>query len=81
MANSLDLKPDGNGMIHIPTNCDLLNKLYGNQGVRIRMLQRHPLKQKKNPTVRQLIDELAKKHDKLLEEKEKQQELLAALRR
>ena len=56
---------NGNGYIQIPSSSQLLERLYNNHGVRVRMIRRS--RPKKIPTVRELIDHLAKKHEKLLE--------------
>ena len=55
----------GNGYIQLPSNSQILERLYNDQGVRVRMIRRN--RPKKIPTVRELIDQLAKKHERLLE--------------
>ncbi|XP_025110945.1 uncharacterized protein LOC112574238 isoform X3 [Pomacea canaliculata] len=58
-------KADSDGSLTLPASCEILSKLYANHGVRIRMVRRRPQREK-IPSVRQLIEQLAKKHDQLL---------------
>lgn len=59
------LQAEGAEGLQLPAGCELLSKLYANHGVRIRMVRRNRQREK-IPTVRQLIERLAKKHDQLL---------------
>ncbi|XP_041357167.1 uncharacterized protein LOC121374232 isoform X3 [Gigantopelta aegis] len=52
------------GSIHIPAGSNYLLRLYSNHGVRVRMVHRNH--SQKIPTVRELIERLSKKHEKLL---------------
>ena len=55
----------GNGYIQLPSSSQILERLYNDHGVRVRMIRRN--RPKKIPTVRELIDHLSKKHERLLE--------------
>lgn len=55
----------GNGYIQLPSSSQILERLYNDHGVRIRMVRRN--RPRKIPTVRELIDQLSKKHERLLE--------------
>lgn len=55
----------GNGYIQLPSSSQILERLYNDHGVRIRMIRRN--RPRKIPTVRELIDHLSKKHERLLE--------------
>ncbi|KAK7501064.1 hypothetical protein BaRGS_00007549 [Batillaria attramentaria] len=59
--SSAGMKVAADGTIRLPAGCELLTKLYANHGVRIRMVRRQKI-----PTVRQLIDQLSRKHDQML---------------
>ncbi|XP_063435278.1 uncharacterized protein LOC134716281 isoform X5 [Mytilus trossulus] len=53
-------------VLKLPTNSQLLNRLYANSGVRVRMqVGRNP--RRKIPTVRELIEQLQHKHEQRLE--------------
>ncbi|KAH3696216.1 hypothetical protein DPMN_083681 [Dreissena polymorpha] len=51
--------------VQIPSGSRILERLYNDQGVRIRMLRRG--RPNRIPTVKELIDHLSKKHEHLLE--------------
>ncbi|KAL4237070.1 hypothetical protein ACF0H5_005454 [Mactra antiquata] len=53
------------GPMHIPSGSHILERLYNDQGVRIRMVRRG--RPNKVPTVKELIDHLTQKHERLLE--------------
>lgn len=65
----LDPSDDGSHgdsmLLKLPANSQVLTRLYANHGVRVRMQVRKP-KQPRIPTVRELIDTFAKKHELLL---------------
>lgn len=54
----------GNGCIQLPSSSQILERLYNDHGVRVRMIRRN--RPRKIPTVRELIDTLSKKHERLL---------------
>ena len=60
------LRDDNHVAVHLPTSSHLLSRLYANHGVRVRMVRKH--RTQKIPTVKELIDQLAKKHERLLGE-------------
>ena len=51
--------------LKLPTNSHLLNRLYANSGVRVRM-QVNRNQKRKIPTVRELIEQLQHKHEQRL---------------
>lgn len=53
------------GPMHITSGSHILERLYNDQGVRIRMVRRG--RPNKVPTVKELIDHLSQKHERLLE--------------
>ena len=53
------------GPVQLPSSSQILERLYNDHGVRVRMVRRG--RPNRVPTVREMIDFLAKKHDKLLE--------------
>jgi hypothetical protein len=55
----------GSSMVHIPSSSQILERLYNDQGVRVRMVRRG--RPNKIPTVKELIDHISKKHERLLE--------------
>lgn len=55
----------GTSPMHIPSGSQILEKLYSDQGVRVRMLRRG--RPNRIPTVKELIDQLSKKHEHILE--------------
>lgn len=55
----------GSSMMHISSSSQILDKLYNDQGIRVRMVRRG--RPNRIPTVRELIDHLTKKHENLLE--------------
>lgn len=55
----------GTNPLHMPNSSQILERLYQDQGVRVRMLRRG--RPNKIPTVKELIDQLSKKHDHILE--------------
>ncbi|XP_069127072.1 uncharacterized protein [Argopecten irradians] len=57
-------------VLKLPTSSNLLSRLYANNGVRIRMHVGRKKKTPKIPTVRDLIDQFSKKHERLLEMEE-----------
>lgn len=52
-------------VLKLPTNSHLLTRLYANSGVRVRMQVRSQ-KRSRIPTVRELIEELQRKHEQRL---------------
>lgn len=55
----------GSSMVHIPSSSQILERLYNDQGVRVRMVRRG--RPNRIPTVKELIDHISKKHERLLE--------------
>lgn len=58
---------EADGSLRLPTESELLSRLYKSQGVKIRMVTRPdgpPPFTKRRHTVKQLIDDLAEKHRK-----------------
>ncbi|KAL3868495.1 hypothetical protein ACJMK2_041296, partial [Sinanodonta woodiana] len=55
---------DASVRIRFSSDSQLLSKLYSNHGIRVRMIRR--TRPPKIPTVRELINRLSKKHEKLL---------------
>ena len=62
---ALQRQTAANGYIQLPSSSQILERLYNDHGVRVRMIRRN--RPKKIPTVRELIDHLSKKHERLLE--------------
>lgn len=63
----------GSSLMHIPTSSQILERLYSDQGVRVRMVRRG--RPNRIPTVKELIDHITKKHERLLELEVKGNEL------
>ena len=56
--------PKRKSSLAIPSNSHILERLYNDHGVRVRMVRRG---RPRIPTVKELIDQLSKKHETLLE--------------
>ena len=53
------------GSVQLPSGSHILDRLYNDHGVRVRMVRR--TRPNRIPTVKELIDHLSKKHERLLE--------------